>query len=289
MRVLLLLLTCLPASLALAEEAPTYVRPKLLVEVSELQAWLSGDKRIGDQQLTLLDARSIEAYQEGRISAARHVNVAEWKAAFGDGTDAKEWSARIGKVLSGTDSTVIIYDDALTGNAARIWWIMKYWGVEDVRIVNGGFSAWKAAGATVYPTVSHRTEPVEFDAKPHLERLATIDEVLELGAQSDGLTCLIDVRTDRECAGGVIPKSTHLDWQELIDPDTKKLRPAEELRVLLERVGFDAEKPTITYCQSGRRASVMAFAVELMGGEQVANYYGSWGEWSRQETGDRRK
>src|SRR5207248_2451846 len=78
---------------------------------------------------------------------------------------------------------------------------------------------------------------------------------------------------------GCIPGAVHLEWSDLIDARTQKLKPAAEISKLLQQAGIDPQKPVVTYCQSGGRASVAAFVVELMGGEKVKNYYRSWAEW----------
>lgn len=290
MRLVMLLLACSFSLIASAGEPQTYAKPELLVDVEALVAHLDEDQPLSDKpHLVLIDTRAIEDYKQGSIDSAAHVNVGEWKASFGDGTDAEAWSQRIGLVVPFANSTVVVYDNALTGDAARIWWILKYWGAGDVRILNGGFSAWKAAGGRAFSPLRVHLLPGDrnplqnFDAKAHPERLATIDQVRALAANSDQPTCLVDARTDRENAAGNIPTAEHLDWQDLVDPETGKMRPADQLQTLLYRVGFQTDQPAVTYCQSGGRASVMAFAMELMGGEQVANYYGSWGEWSKGE------
>jgi thiosulfate/3-mercaptopyruvate sulfurtransferase len=88
----------------------------------------------------------------------------------------------------------------------------------------------------------------------------------------------------KEAAGGVaIPGAKHgakqLEWSDLLDPQTHRFKTAAELRTLFGQAGIALDKPTTTYCQSGGRASVMAFGLELMGVKEVSNYYASWGEW----------
>lgn len=267
-------------TVAMADEQATYARPELLVEVEELHAHQSGTAPLTDRPLTMIDVRDVEDFGQAAIPTAEHVDVAEWKAGFGDGTEAKAWSERIGSVLVDPESTVIVYDQSLTGSAARVWWILKYWGVEDVRILNGGFAAWRNAGGKVVEPQPRNGPPISFTAIPDADRLATMDEVQQLITGSKEAAALVDCRTDEEVDRGAIPSSNHLDWQALVDPETAKMKPAGELQQLLAQAGFDPGLPAVTYCQSGGRAAVMAFAMELMGGEEVANYYGSWGEWS---------
>ncbi|MCA9241162.1 MAG: sulfurtransferase [Planctomycetales bacterium] len=287
--ILLYLLLAIGAPSAAAEPAH-YARPELLIDASDLEQLLgdapqvlrmksAGDSRRNPPE-TLLDVRPMQAFRQGTIAAAHHVDVGEWKAAFGDGQDAHAWSARLGEVLLGADSTVIVFDDQLTPNAARAWWILKYWGIKDVRILNGGMQAWRQAGGMVSsPIARHTQTPIA--ATPHPERLATAQEVMECIGKDDNEVCLIDTRTTSEVQSGYIPTACHTDWQEYVDPATGKMRSAAELEKLLARARFDRARETVAYCQSGGRASVVAFAAELMGGEHVANYFGSWGEWSR--------
>ncbi|TWT78452.1 putative thiosulfate sulfurtransferase [Posidoniimonas polymericola] len=283
------LLSLAPGAAAV-EESQRYPRPELLIEADELMQRLGDEPRLFRNQTeadartnppeTLLDVRSEKAFKAGTIVTARHVDIGAWKAAFGDGQDAEAWSKRLGDVLLGEDSTVIVFDDAVTPNAARAWWILKYWGVKDVRILNGGVKAWTAAGGEFGPPTTMRTR-VPIKAEPHPDRLATAAEVLAFIAAGDNEAVLIDTRTDGENAAGYIPTACHTDWQECVDPATGKIRSAEELGELLARANFERSGRTITYCQSGGRASVVAFATELMGGERVENYFGSWGEWSQ--------
>lgn len=291
----LLMLLCLSAGFAQAEDTTT----GLLVEPQTLAAHLAGDQQFGDRQVLLIDVRPLEDYQAGNIRGARHVDVAQWKAAFGDGTDTAAWSERLsenGLIARENDQTVIVYDRATTPSATRIWWILKYWGVDDVRVLDGGFAAWKAAGGEVFPhAVNVSSPPSGYEATPHPDRLATIEQVRD--ATGDDATCLVDTRTEQENTSGKIPTARHLDWQELVTEDTGKLRPLGQLQQLFSRVEYDPESPTITYCQSGGRASMMAFAMEHATGKPVANYHGSWGEWSKrrsagdstQELGDRQE
>ncbi len=100
----------------------------------------------------------------------------------------------------------------------------------------------------------------------------------------------MDARSAQEYCGtletakrnGAIPGATHLEWSDTVDP-TGRFKSPKELTQLLRRAGIDPVRPTITYCQSGGRAAVMAFVLELMGGKDVRNYYRSWGEWGNAE------
>ncbi len=178
----------------------------------------------------------------------------------------------------------MVYDDNLSKDAARMWYILRYWGFEDVRILNGGWKAWLAVGGKT----ERETAPVgkiQIELKPNAERLATKDQLLDL---LKGKTPqIVDARSEGEFCGtqetakrnGAIPGAVHLEWSDTIEKETGKFKSADQLAKLFEKAGIDPTKPAITYCQSGGRAAVMAFGLELMGGKDVRNYYRSWAEW----------
>ena len=181
---------------------------------------------------------------------------------------------------------MVLYDAARNRDAARAWWILRYWGVPRVQILNGGWDQWTAGNFPIEQTTPPAPTASNFTAQPQPKRLATKKSLLEaLG--SDALQ-LVDARSEAEYCGddphgnkraGAIPGARHLEWSDLVDPQTHRFKPAAEMRRLFAASGIDLDRPTATYCQSGGRASVLAFALELMGAEQVQNYYRSWAEW----------
>jgi thiosulfate/3-mercaptopyruvate sulfurtransferase len=100
----------------------------------------------------------------------------------------------------------------------------------------------------------------------------------------------VDARSAEEYCGtadtakrnGAIPGAVHLEWSDTVDK-AGRFKSPEELTKLFREAGIDPSRPSITYCQSGGRAAVMAFALELMGGKDVRNYYRSWSEWGNSE------
>lgn len=286
MRVLLALsaivLCSLISTLTAAED--NYARPKLLVEASELA------KPKVAEQFIVLDARKKEGYDQNHVAGARSVDHDTWKSAFGDGSDVEGWSKRIGNLGIAANSTVVVYDDASNKDAARIWWLLRYWGVKDVRLLNGGWKAWSTAG---FPTETKELPPtkaVEFTAMPQTKRLATKDQILASLA-ADGLQIVDSRSKDEFCGidrlknkrGGTIPGAKHLEWSDLIDAATGRFKSASELRRLIDESGIDLNKPTASHCQSGGRASVMAFGLELMGAKDSRNYYPGWSEWGNSD------
>jgi thiosulfate/3-mercaptopyruvate sulfurtransferase len=179
---------------------------------------------------------------------------------------------------------VVIYDDNQGRDAARIWYILRYWGVKDVRLLNGGYPAWKASnGKTTKDNVTVTTSASDIEKQPG--RLTTKDQLLQLLKSQPPQ--IVDARSDGEYCGtqetakrnGAIPGAKHLEWSDTIDKKTGKFKSADDLAKLFKEAGIDPSKPAVTYCQSGGRAAVLAFTLELMGGKDVSNYYRSWAEW----------
>ncbi|MCR4413218.1 MAG: sulfurtransferase [Thermoguttaceae bacterium] len=266
-----------------ASETPRYPRAELLMEPGELC------RPDVARQWIVLDARSEKEYASEHLLGARWVDHDGWAKAFDDGKDIASWSQRIGGLGIAADSKVVIYDASAMKNAARIWWILRYWGVGEVRLLNGGWKTWKAEGRPTTDEVPPVAR-VDFRATPRAQRLATKGLILD---SLKGRTLqIVDARSDREYCGldrqnnrraGAIPGAKNLDWSELIDPKTHRFKSADELTRLFERAGIDLRRPSVAHCQSGGRASVMAFAMELMGADDVRNYYRSWGEWGNLE------
>ena len=257
-----------------------YPHPEMLVEPAALS------RPDVARQFVIVDARARTQYDEGRIPGAVWADAAAWAKGFKDGSDREGWAARIGALGIGPDSKAVVYDNASLKDAARIWWILRYWGVEDARLLNGNWIGWKTAGLPVETDRPKGPSPARFVAMPRSQRLATMDLLLDslkdnslqiVDARSEGEFCGIDKEMNKR--GGAIPGAKHLEWIDLIDKITQRFKSPDQLSKLFRDAGIDLERPTAAHCQSGGRASVMAFGMELMGAKAVRNYYASWAQW----------
>jgi thiosulfate/3-mercaptopyruvate sulfurtransferase len=272
--VALLMLSPLAAPDAQKERYP---RSDLLVEAADLT------KEDMAKGYRVLDARSKNEYQAGHIPGAVWVDHATWAKAFAEAQDAAAWAKRIGELGIAKDAKVVIYDDNKAKDAARIWWILRYWDL-DARLLNGGWGAWKTAGGKVSTAPPH-VDTVPVKLTPQTKRLAVKNDVLE--ALKGKSAQIIDARSEDEYCGtmklakrgGAIPESIHREWSDVLDPKTGRFKSAADLDTLFRESGIQKDRPAVTYCQSGGRAAVMAFALELMGVKAVRNYYRSWSEW----------
>src|SRR5262249_10061932 len=125
--------------LAAPEKPASYARPDLLVEPADLKDDTARKKYI------VLDARPLADYQKCHISGAVGVDAGAWSKAFFKDHDRSAWGKRTGSLGITTTAPVVIYGGR-GPEAARVWWILRYWGVKDVRLLNGGWAGFLAAG-----------------------------------------------------------------------------------------------------------------------------------------------
>ncbi len=275
-RVVLLLAGAL-AQAPSADKA-AYPNAALLIEAAELK------KLHPPKDCIVLDTRPTREYLTGNVPHSLNLDVNTWAKAFETQRNPADWSERLGKLGIDTKTRVIILGNSLP-DVARVWFILRYWGVEQVQILNGGYPAWVNAGGEVSRQGWSVAARAGVKLKEDPSRLATKESVLAMLKLEAGK--IVDARTRAEYCGekalakrgGAIPKAAHLDWSNLVDAKTGRFKSPQELAKLFKDAGVDLDKPVVTYCQSGGRASVMAFALELMGGKQVQNYYRSWAEW----------
>jgi thiosulfate/3-mercaptopyruvate sulfurtransferase len=262
--------------------AAGYARPELLIE----PVTLSRPKVAAT--LVILDARPEAAYRVGHIPDARHVDPKVWELGF-DPQATVAWQEILQNLGLTPKSKVVVYDANRNKDAARVWWILKYWGVADVRLLHGGWPAWEAAQlprtATV-PTVAASQFPLAAQA----ERYSDLDLLRE--SVKTNRYQIVDARSTAEHCGdeklqnkraGAIPGAKPLEWSDLLEPTGQRFRSPEELKKRFAEAGIQLDQPTVAHCQGGGRAAVMAFGMELMGAPPVRNYYRSWGEWGNRE------
>lgn len=180
---------------------------------------------------------------------------------------------QIGEFGIGNDSEVVVYASFLLVSAMRAWWVLRYAGVQNVRVLNGGLSAWKQAGGAV-ETGESRYPPAVFTPAFKREMIANLAEVRAASEQGSAYieNALMQDWYDREH----IPGSFCLPLTDLAI-GWESLRPQDEIKALVptrpkgERI--------ITYCGGGVAAALNAMVHLMVGHENVAVYDGSLYEW----------
>lgn len=190
----------------------------------------------------------------------------------------------------GNDTRVILYDRAAGMWAARIWWMLRAFGFDNATILNGGWTKWTAEGrATSDAAPAPRTATFQANPRPGL----IADQAEVLAATGDDATCILNALPEEQHRGdgaspygraGRIASSVNVPANSLVDPETNVYLPLEALREKFAAVGTDQADRVITYCGGGIAASNDAFALTLLGYENVAIYDASLSEWAADES-----
>jgi thiosulfate/3-mercaptopyruvate sulfurtransferase len=202
--------------------------------------------------LRILDTRPQADYAKDHVPGAVWVNVKSWQqlgAKEGGFHDAKAWGKEIGQLGIGLESPVIVYGSSLP-DTARIWWTLKYLGVQNVTILDGGWALWVKEKR---PTdgFSPKIEAVKFEPKFQADRLEEIDSLKK--SLNSGSVTLVDTRSKDEFTGkdvrgkrgGHIPGAKLLEWKELVAEDGR-FKSAEQMRELFKERGIQPDQTAVT-------------------------------------------
>lgn len=258
-----------------------YTRETLLTTASELQ------RKLGAENLCIIDVRPAEDYANGHIPGATHFDLFGLSLIDTSEAPLKAFMFMIHHVLElrgvNESKEVVFYEDNSGMRAARGLWFLEYYGHPNAKMLDGGFRAWKAAGA---PVTSDATPPktAPFKIAERRDVLATTDDVLRSLGQKQ--IAILDTRSEgeylgthvRAARGGAIPGAIHVEWTDNLAPDGK-FKSNDELKAMYDKAGITPEKEVVSYCQGGYRAAHSYVALRLLGFPKVRNYIGSWKEW----------
>ncbi len=271
--------------IALLLMASTYAHPDMLVETAWLEAHLA------DADVRVVDMR-MRGYEDGRVPGAVLLRNDEIRDALNPPTflpSPARFEALMGRLGISNTTHVVAYDDRGGIYAARLWWILNYYGHTRVSLLNGGWTKWTLETRAVSADAPG-VRAAAFVSNPDPRWLATASDVQAAINRAD--TRIVDARTQAEIEGrdlrgirrgGFVPSAVPVYWEDALDPVTKAFRPADELILLFRGKGVLPEHHVIAYCQVGMRASHDLFAMRLVGYERLRNYYGSWEEWGNRD------
>ena len=274
-----------------------YAHPERLVSTQ----WLA--EHLGEAGLVVVESdEDVLLYETGHIPGAVKV---DWHTDLNDPVtrdyvDGAGFAALMDAKGISRDDTVVIYGDKNNWWAAYALWVFTLFGHEDVRLLDGGRTAWEAEGR------EYTTDPAPQPAAPSpgggypvVERddapiRAYKDDVLAF-LRTDAPQ-LVDVRSPDEYTGarvsmpaypdegalrgGHIPAAQSVPWARAVAEDGRFKPRAELEAIYAEEKGLSADRATIAYCRIGERSSHTWFVLKhLLGFDDVKNYDGSWTEW----------
>lgn len=247
-------------------------RDEILIEADELL------KKLGNENIRIYDATiTDDAYLLGHIPGAAYFDHEK----FSDPDSPYSCTilsedtlvAQIGKAGISNDSEVVVYACGMLPYAVRAWWVLRYAGHNNVRVLNGGLSAWKDAGGKIEQE-ARRYEPSIFKGQFRPGMFASKEEVL--AAMENGEVATVNVMPLESYEASHIVGSTCLPCLDLVQ-GMDYLLPDDKLALRLKEVS--QHKRIITYCGGGIAAAVNAAAHLMTGHNNVAVYDGSMYEW----------
>jgi thiosulfate/3-mercaptopyruvate sulfurtransferase len=266
--------------------AGRYANPQLLAETGDVA------RALGVPGVRIVDVRGgmvgRVAYRSGHVPGAAHLDAGELDdpAANVEGFPVRPDAAvaLFGRLGIDHETEVIAYDDAGGALAARLFFVLEYYGHERVRVMNGGLAKWRREGRPLEVTAP-AIAPRRFDPRPRRDLIATAPEVRASLGRPD--VSLIDARSAAEFTaadrrgerGGHIPGAANVDWTSTLNADGT-LKDADALRALFTPAGLAADRTAVVYCTSGTRSSQTYLALRLLGHARIRNYDGSWAEWA---------
>lgn len=196
--------------------------------------------------------------------------------------DLAFWKNAIETLGVGPDAVTVVLDDGRMTEAARVWFILQYFGLP-VTVLNGGIGALTQTAvqlpARTQPvTLSPGSGPVGLRERATLK--AALDRVHVFDARSSAEFLGKDLKGNSR--GGHLPGAVHLSHDSLLNGPA--LRPAPELAQLLEAAGINGSRPIVSHCNGGGRAALAALAALVAGQTDVHVYYLSFADWAADET-----
>ncbi len=268
-----------------------------LVSTEWLAARLNNPNiRVADVRWYLLKPdQGREEYQEGHIPGAIYFHIDHDLAMppyQGPGRHPLPTPEKFAEIASragiGRSTHVVAYDSAGGSVAARLWWLLCYFGHDNVSLLDGGITQWTAEGRPLQKEIPSYPR-TNFTSKPHRDWV--VDQAAVDALRNHRGTLLLDARIAERYEGktepidarpGHIPgaKNTPLA-ANLRAPNDPRFLDANQLRQQFDQLGANRAEKVVVYCGSGVNACQNIFALELAGYKNALLYEGSWSDWSR--------
>jgi len=273
-------------------EARGYAHPEVLVSTQ----WVAD--HLTDPNVRIIESdEDVLLYETGHIPGAVKI---DWVADLNDPLirdyiDRPRFQRLLRSKGISDGTTIVFYGDKNNWWATYAFWVFRLFGVENLRLMDGGRLRWAEEGREIVTAVPRHLEGnITVKDRDDIRSRVFREQVLEHVKSGRSL---VDVRSPEEyrgermhmpeypnegaLRGGHIPKARSIPWGRAINQETHTFRPASELRTIYEEEnGLAPQDDVIVYCRIGERSSHTWFALTyLLGFESVRNYDGSWTEW----------
>jgi thiosulfate/3-mercaptopyruvate sulfurtransferase len=271
----------------------SYAHPEVLVDTQ----WVEGHVKDSKVRIAEVDYDPKANYQLGHVPGAV---LFDWRQDINDPVSRNVLSKQAYEDLLqragvNNDTTLVLYGDFNNWFAAFAFWVFKYYGFKDVRIMNGGRKKWLEEDREVNKDIPNYPKGNLKATDPDKNIRVFLDEVKQSLDAKDRIR-MVDVRSPKEFTGeilappeyptehaqrgGHIPGAENIPWAQAVNDKDGTFKSADELKKLYESKGITSDKEIIAYCRIGERSSHTWFVLKyLLGYSNVKNYDGSWTEW----------
>lgn len=267
--------------------------PKTLVSTDWLAVHMKDpDLRILDASTYLpgIDRDGRTEYDAVHIPGARFFDIDDVSDGRSDlphmVPPIEKFMSRVRAMGVGDGHQIVVYDGSGLFSAARVWWLFRLMGQDNIAVLDGGLPKWIAEGREVEdlaPVIRDRHMTVRFQNQ-------MVRDVTQVSSASKlGTSQIVDARAAARFRGeapepreglrsGHIPNSRNVPFTDLLNDD-KTMKTPDQTRAIFVSAGVDLKKPIVTTCGSGVTAAVLGLALERMGHDMWSLYDGSWTEW----------
>jgi len=267
-----------------------YVHPEYVVETS----WVS--EHMHDPHVRIVESdEDYLLYETGHIPGAVKV---DWYTTLQhplrrDFLTREEFEKLCSQLGIANDTTVVFYGDKSNWFACYALWLFRYYGHENLKIMNGGRTKWTLENrpmskeTSTYPQTSYKAKEPDQKVRAyrdqvmqHIEKKGPLVDVRSPKEYSGELLHMANYPQEGATRGGHIPGAVNIPWSQATNEADSTFKPVAELRNLYEGKGVSPDKEIIAYCRIGERSSHTWFVLTyLLGYPNVKNYDGSWTEW----------
>ncbi|AFS79636.1 thiosulfate sulfurtransferase, rhodanese-like protein RhdA [Gottschalkia acidurici 9a] len=256
--------------------------------------WLK--ENLNKKELLILDARGEEDYKKGHIPGAISVTWQQFskidgkpgETEWGTVLDAKELSEKLSAIGVTKDKDIVVYADTQKGwgDDGRIVWMLRMAGIDNSKILDGGWNYWNASKNEV-------SKETETPARSSFE-LSAIQNIEKMNIRTEEIVdklkdlVIIDTREKEEyegatkfgeARGGHLPGAINITFSEFLNKDGTLKKP-EEIKEILDKNGIEKDDEIVTYCTAGIRSAHMQIVLTMIGYDNVRNYDQSFYSWA---------
>ena len=278
-------------SLLMSTAQAATVQP--LIEATEL-----ADALTAHPQLQIIDIRSPEDYAAGHIAGAVSAPYELWRGPAnnpGQLADHAEFEKLLRQLGLTEQQAIVVYssgvDETDFGAAARVYWTLKYLGLTDLSVLNGGFQQWQLAQQAISSDAT-QVSASQLSVQNNSKLVISKDQLLKKIIQQDTAYQLLDARpalfyqgklkAPTASTGGTIATAQNTPFTQWFNDNDTRIRPVAEIKELVRSQGLDQAQETVSFCNTGHWAATNWFVLsELAGLKDVRLYPASLAEWTQ--------